>query len=278
MSKTSFSALVIIFFMSISTGIFAQDESLEVYLIEAYVPSDSATKFILSFAASEPCKATLVLDERFRLTVSDTLSEDHRRTFDISGMRFDTNYVLFYILTENAAGNKFRSEYFDLILPEYNLIHKDIDNGFLTICFGGVIFGFPSPSAVLFENKSYFALNKQIPLVSFYSGGFNYPMHTLGIGYSYLFNAPFNHIFRADYHFMRELPVIEYAAAGIGGFTNFNRFSGYSFDITLGLFEIYESFILYTSLRHNREPDNLKRNYGEIMLGLHSNFFSINIY
>ena len=72
-------------------------DSIEVYLIDAYVKPEPPHKFILSFFTSDVCKSKVILDDRYEYVVSDEFSDRHIIDIELAGLNFsdkivDTNF------------------------------------------------------------------------------------------------------------------------------------------------------------------------------------------
>lgn len=266
------SILVLLFITSISA-----QETVEIFLIDSYVTPEAPYTFVVSFFTTEMVTSKIVINASEELVVSDSLTDNHQGRFDFSSRQFDSTMIPFRIIVFDEFGNKSVSDQYDLALPSAAIITTDDSPSFFTVCcFGGVIFGLPSPGLMLYEDKSYFSLSKEIPVISFYSSGYNYPVSYLGLEYSYTFNAPVEHVLRAGYKYIWQPEFIEYISSGINVFTNFKGKNGISPELTFGLFKVYNVFTLYTKYRFNVQPGGGNVKFHEISIGLYSNVFSIN--
>jgi len=158
------------------TSVFAQSEvdSIEVYLIDAYVKPEPPQKFILSFFTSDIAKSVVLIDGRYSFPVSNDFADMHKKQIDMADMKFNEKIVPFVIITENENGKKFTSETFDFDLP----FEPEIIGGsnLVQLClFGGAIFLLPYPNYVIQNGQGYFSLTKEIPFISFRSSNLNYP-------------------------------------------------------------------------------------------------------
>jgi hypothetical protein len=145
----------------------------------------------------------------------------------------------------------------------------------LLCLLGGTVFILPSPIYVNWEGKSYFSLNKEIPLIFIRSSGFSYPTGYFSFEYSYIFHAPVRNFLRIGYKHLIEIPGIEYVSPGVNGFTNLKSFNGISPELSIGWFKILDTFTLYSRFRYNFKPGAKYSEFSEISIGLYSGFFAI---
>jgi hypothetical protein len=252
-------------------------EALEIYLIDSYVTPELPHRFMLSFFTSDSCISKVLINDEYEFNISGEFTDQHSAEFDITNLKFDSSIVPFVLIVESVKGKEFTSQLYELILPsEYELkVDKNVSL-FTVCCFGSVVFLLPSPTYISYEGESYFGLSKEIPVISFFSGGYNYPAGYIGLEYQYIFQAPVKNFFRVGYKHIFELPAIEYLSTGINLFTDFQGFNGVSPELTIGLLRVYNIFTLYSKYRYNFQPGNADRDMHEISIGLYSNFFSLN--
>ena len=256
----------------------AQEAEIDVYVIDSYVTPEAPHKFVVSFFTSEKVTSTVTMENKYNFVVSDTLTEDHKAEIDINDFSFDSTYVKCFISGKTKDGKNYKAEDFEIVLPFKNKFKTDRNTSLLTVCcFGGVIFGLPSPTIVFDGDETLFSLAKEIPVFSFYSGGYNYPTGYISIEYAHVFDAEFQNYLRAGYKQVFTVEPIEYISAGLSGFTTFKGFNGLSPEVTIGWFKIYNAFTVYSRYRFNFQPSLSERNFHEISIGLYSNFFSINL-
>jgi hypothetical protein len=281
MKIISFLMSSILFLFSTATIIaqddFYNDEAIEIYLIDSYVTPELPHRFILSFFTSDSVTSKVKLNGEYEFNVSTEFTDQHVAEFNITKMKFDSTIVPFILTVESLDGKEFNSEKFELVLPsEYELdVEKDLSL-FTVCCFGGVVFLLPSPTYVSYQGESYFGLSKEVPIISFFSGGYNYPAGYIGIEYAYIFNAPVKNFIRLGYKQIFELPGIEYISPGLNVYSDFLGYNGISPEVTVGLVRVYNVFTLYSKYRYNFQPGNAGRDMHEISIGLYSNFFSLN--
>jgi hypothetical protein len=247
---------------------------IEVYLIDAYVKQEPPYIFILSFYTSEVCLSNVIIDEKYEYLVSNGLSEAHSAKIDISALNFLNKNVGFVIETIDSLGNKSLSEEFEFDLP-YEPIIKD-GSSIWTLClFAGSVFVLPMPGYVNVNGNGYYSLTKEIPIVSFRSKRGNYPSGYFALEYTYIFDAENRNFLRFGYKRIFAIDVLEYVSPGITAFTNFNGQNGFSPELSVGWFTLFDTFTLYTRYRYNFKPGDSNSDFHEINLGLYTRFFSL---
>ena len=254
------------------------NDPYEVFLIDAYVTPEIPYTFVLSFFTSDSLKSTLILDNSFEFPICEVPNEDHKIKLDISKMRFDSIYIPFMIKLTDNFDNEYYSQVFELALPgTYNIKIEDAPGFITTCCLGGVIFGLPSPNFVYCNDKSFFSLTKEIPILTYYSHGYNYPSYYLSLEYTYIFDLKERSAARLGIKKIFLLDMIEYVSPGISYYNDFNSGNGFAPEISIGLFKISNTFTLYAKYRYNIELNDNEDDYHEISLGLFSSFFSLNL-
>ncbi len=270
--------IIFLAFQFFTAIVSAQDENkTEVFLIDAYATPEPPHKFILSFFTSDSVKSKVVINNKFEFTVSENFNEDHKTEIDLSGFEFDSASVPFYIVVTDKNGKESRSEDFELLLPYNNeMAHREVASPFSQLCIGGVLFLMPSPGLVWENGNSNFSLSKEIPLLTFYGGGYNYPSGYVSLEYSYVFNAEKRNYLRLGYNHMFPTKYIEFVSPALKGYTDFQGNNGISGEISFGLFKFYKVYAVYLRYRYNYQPVEPFKSFQEISIGLFSSFFSIN--
>lgn len=255
-----------------------QENPYEVFLIDAYVTPEIPYTFVLSFFTSDSLRSSVILDDNYEFEVSKFRNEDHKIEINISQMKFDSNYVPFIIKVVDEENEKYFSEVFELALPgTYNIKMDDAPGFITTCCFGGIIFGLPSPDLIIGKDENYFGLTKEIPIVTYYSHGYNYPDYYLSLEYSYIFNTDEKHIGRLGLKKLFLTGGIEYVSTGISYFHNFKSGHGFSPELSAGVVKISSVFTLYLKYRYNHDLRGSNNNFHELSIGLFSSFFSLNL-
>lgn len=270
-----------IFISQLKTQIFGQEatgsntDSIEVFIIDSYVPPENPNRFILSFYTSVSCKTKLVVDYRLIFSISEEFTDNHRIEVDIAKITTTKSKVNYVIQMENEAGIKSSSEVFELELSHSEVLVESKSSYLFTCLTGGVVFLTPTSTAVHANGKTYFGLNKEFPVLSFYSGGFNYPSGYLSVEYAHILKAEKKNYFRLGYKHIYEIPKLEYLSVGLNGFTDFRGFNGISPELSIGLFKIYNVFTFYSRYRYNFSPGKSGVDFSEFSIGLYSSFFTL---
>ena len=251
----------------------AEADSAEIYLLDSYIAPEKPTIFHLSFITSEPCKSILFLDGNYEFVISDTLTDSHAKDIDLSGHEYSSKSVPFYIIAIDSAGKKSKSDIFDLDFPKKIKMQKE-SNFLLLGAFFAAQLLVPTPAYVRTNGVSYFELTKDIPLLSFRSSSIDYPSGYFGMEYSHIFNADESNFLRVGYKHFFETTLFKYISPGIDLFTNFSGFTGYSLEVSVGMFDLLNTFTVYSRYRFNSQPSFPERNFHEISIGVFSNYFS----
>ncbi len=247
---------------------------MEVFLIDAYVKQEPPYIFILSFYTSEVCLSNVIIDNKYEYLVSNGLSEAHSAKIDITSLSFLDRNVSFVIETIDSLGNKSQSESFEFDLPYEPTISGG--SSLWTLClFAGSVFVLPMPGYVYANGNSYYSLTKEIPIVSFRSKRGNYPSGYFSFEYTYIFEAEDRNFARLGYKRIFPIDFIEYISPGVTAYTNFNGQNGFSPELSVGWFTLFDTFTLYTRYRYNFKPGDSNSDFHEINLGLYTRFFSL---
>ena len=270
---------VFLIFFSILTTCYAQDEitEIDIFVIDSYVTPEEPHKVMLTFFTSENVKAKIKFEGNDELVVSSEYLEEHKFELFLNKLNYDSTSIPFKIEVENKNGKKVTSEVFDLYLPdEYNFEIKNNSN-FLDLCLGGILYLIPSPTLTNVYNRLNYSLTKELPVISFYGSGYNFPSSYFSIEYSYLFNSgSYSNFFRVGYKYIFQTKIIKYVSPGINFTTNFNEFNGISPEISFGLFKFYETFTLYTRFRYNYNLNDSPSDFMELSIGLFTSSLSFN--
>ena len=252
-------------------------DEVEIFLIDSYVTPELPYKFVLTYFTSDSVSSKVIIDEKYEHQVSMNLTEDHKAEINFIDYSFDSAYVPFTVYLFNENGKEIKKEEFDVILPYNTEITIKNDPGLLIICLGGIVFSSPSPTFISMNGDSYLSLVKEVPILTFFSGGYNYPSSYVSLEYAHVFDAPIKNFLRLGYKKIFQLPVIEYVSPGVNLFTNFLGLNGISPEISIGWFKFYNVFTVYSKYRYNFKLGGTNNDFNEITIGLYSNFFSINL-
>jgi len=270
---------VFLIFFSILTTCYAQDEitEIDIFVIDSYVTPEEPHKVMLTFFTSENVKAKIKFEGNDELVVSSEYLEEHKFELFLNKLNYDSTSIPFKIEVENKNGKKVTSEVFDLYLPdEYNFEIKNNSN-FLDLCLGGILYLIPSPTLTNVYNRLNYSLTKELPVISFYGSGYNFPSSYFSIEYSYLFNSgSYSNFFRVGYKYIFQTKIIKYVSPGINVTSNFDNFTGLSPEISFGLFKFYETFTLYTRFRYNYNMNDSPSDFMELSIGLFTSSLSFN--
>jgi len=272
--------ILLVIFISIPLA--AQTDSLkssgiEISVIDSYITPELPHKFILSFSTSDSSTSFLVFPNGNRIPVSLKLSEDHKIGIELNKLKVDSSMIKYRVAAIGSRGKETLSEIYTVRIPEGLKISDEMDTGLLSICLGGIIYAIPSPSYVLFKNEHYWSISKEIPLFSFYPKGYNYPAGYISAEYSYISGAERKNFLRAGYKQIIQIPSIEYLSPGIGYFTDFKGYNGFSPEISLGLFQFSNVFTFYARYRYNFQIKTDGTDFHEFSIGLYAHFFSLNL-
>ena len=252
----------------------AQQDTIEIYIIDNFVTPELPNKLMLSFFTSEVCKSKLNINGTNELIISSEPTDNHKIQVDLTSYTLKSKENYFTIIVEDELGNSYTSEKDEFEIPKEIIVEGG--SNFLMFClFGGVVFALPSPVYVLTKESQYFSLTKEIPLIFLKSSGYNYPTGYFSVEYSHIINAPVKNFFRAGYKHIIAIPGLEYVSPGMNYITNFKGYNGISPEISLGLFKIFNTFTVYSRYRFNAKPGEPGSEFHEISLGLYSGFFAI---
>lgn len=253
--------------------VFTQSDSMEVYLIDAYCTREIPYTFKLSFYTSEVCKSKVILEEKYEYTVSADYVDLHKAEIIINDLAFVDTVINFVIITETDSGVINKSETFDFDIPFEPKIKEG--SSLFTVClFGSSIFLIPYPSFVAAGQENYFALTKEIPVISWRSKSLNYASAYFSLEYTYVFNIDDPSYLRGGYKKIFEVPGLEFVSPGITLYTNFDTNWGISPEFSIGLFTILDTFTTYIRCRSNFTFHANGTNFQEIYIGFYSGLFS----
>ena len=258
------------------TNIYSQEGEVEIFLIDSYATPEIPHMFVLSFFTSDSVTSKLVIKNKIEKDASTELAVNHKIKVDLTGLVFDSLYAPFEIIVYDRDGNESKSELFQLYIPYKKEMVIENDPGLFFVCLGGIVFSLPSPTLVSYNGHNYFSLVKEIPLITYYSGGYNYPDSYVSLEYAHIFNAPIKNFMRIGYKQVYQIPLLEFVSPGMSVFTNFLGYNGVSPELSIGWVKISNVFTIYSKYRYNFIPAEKKDDFHEITIGLYSDFFSIN--
>jgi len=251
--------------------------AVEIFIIDSYITPETPNKFVLSFFTSDSSTSKLIIMDKKIFDVSKKLSENHKIELELNKLNLDSAMFKYVVVAYDRKGNETRSEVYHVELPKGLIISEEQDVGIFSVCLGGIVFAIPSPAYLWSNNEHHWSISKEIPLFSFYSVGYNYPSGYLGVEYSYIFDSDRKNFLRVGYKQIIQVPQIKYISPGINYFTDFTGYNGLSTELSIGLFQIQNTFTFYTRYRYNFQLQNNGTGFHEFLIGLFSNFFSLNL-
>lgn len=272
--------IYLLLFFAFLTTLYSQNESdasgsIEIFVIDSYITPESPNKFVLSFFTSDSCTSSIIFNNR-EYIISKEFTDNHKFNLILENDIISTK-INYKIIVQDRVKELSYSELYEVEIPQEMILAKEKNLSLLQVCcFGGIIFGLPSPTLVLIDGETLFSLSKEIPIFSFYSTGYNFPLGYVGIEYAHIFNYDKKNFLRFGYKHIIQLDFIKYISGGINYFTDFKGYNGVSTEFSLGLFQIQNVFTLFTRYRFNFQTVKKSNNFHEISIGLYSNFFSIN--
>lgn len=266
---------LLLLFSLLSIAILPQaKDSMDVFIIESFADYEYGNLKI-SFFTERPVISLVRIDNSKNYPVSMEYSENHNFEIPIDSINPKKQVIPFSLILTDSTGKTYNMGPYEL---EVNAIPEvEERSNLLTLClFGGMVFGIPSPSYAFSKEENSFSLTKDIPLIFIRStDNIGYPFGYFSVEYTYIFNNRIKNILRAGYKHIIEIPGIEFISPGITGFTNFYGFNGIGGEVSLGLFEVYDVFTIYSRYRYNWQPNKTINNFHEVSLGVYSGFFAI---
>jgi hypothetical protein len=264
----------------IAFKLFAQQDStsvpFDVYVIDSFITPELPHKFVLSFATGDSCISKILINKT-TFDVSKVFTDNHKFEIELEKLKLDSASFNYSLIVKNKKGEQVKSELFVVSLPKGLVITPEQDVGLFSICLGGVVFAIPSPTYVFAHGSHHWSISKEIPLINFYSIGYNYPAGYLGVEYSYIFESEKKNFLRFGYKQIIQVPGIKYISPGIDAFTNFLGYNGMCAEFSAGLFQLQNIFTFYVRYRYNFQLISNGTDFHEISFGLYSNFFSLNL-
>lgn len=274
--------LLFAFLILIASPAFAQNDeseadSVEVILIEAYVSQDAPEFLVLSFFTSEPVKADVKFTSGQVLPVSSSFEDNHKAKLNISGIKTDTTFLSFVIFVSREDGSGNDSEVFEVELPRREIIRLAQESTALSGCLiGGMVYIIPGVVHYSGQGNSYLGLDKEFPVISYFRGGYNYPVGYFAIEYIHFPKGVNKNLVSLSVNGILGFKPIEYLSAGIAYTTDFRKANSVGLDLSAGLFRIMNVFTFYVENRFGYYPAS-KNGYTQQSIGLFSSFFSIQI-
>lgn len=255
----------------------AQEEGgeVEVFMVESFIPPEDASHFHLAFYTTEQYKSKIVFADGKEAVINDSLSENHKIVLDISKVRVDSGLIKYLFVFTAEDGSTLQSENYDVRVPveEKQTEQRSGGTEFMSCIYGGIIYLIPVIDYNIFSGSSKFGFSKELPVVSFFSGGFNYPVHYASVEYSHIPQAQPKNLFRVGWKYVYQVPFGEYVSPGLTAFTDFMGTNGIAPEVTWGMFSFREVFTVFARARYNTTFQN--SGYSTLSVGLASWFFSM---
>ena len=276
MSKTLFLILFLI-----STQVFSQSDSSlveqnEIFIIDSYITPEAPHSLIVSFSTTDSCTSIIQLKKIQTFVVSNSFTDNHKIEIPLSGLKYDSTGIKYRVYSRNKIGVETESEEYEVELPKDIVLTQENEVNWYQMCIGGLVFAIPTFEYVQMEGGEFYGLSKEIPLINFYSDGYNYPQGYIGLEYTHYLNAPRKNFLRLGYKHMFRFEEIKYISPGLSFFGDFKGYNGLSAELSLGLFQIQNVFTVYTRYRYNFQLAGGGKDFYEFAIGLYSNFFSFN--
>lgn len=271
-----FSGIVICTVMSLFANTGNNRDSIEVFIIDAFVPPEAPDVFTITFYTSDLCKSAIMLDDKHLIPLSDTPTDNHRAEILLSQYNFNKDLIPYHIIVEDKMGRKWKSEVYDLEIRKEMVVESSGSN-FFSCLMGSVVFLTPQVAYINAHGESFLRLRKELPLFTFHSGGYNYPTGAFMFGYAHTFKFKPNNLFLYGYKHFIEIPVFEYVSPYVGGYSNFMGVNGASAEVSVGLLKLYNVFSIEAGGRYSLQPGVKGTEFWEISLGLFSSFFTLHL-
>ena len=261
-------------------NLFAQTDSVEVFIIESFISQENPGIFALTFNTSIPSKSKILIDGKYLLPLSDSLTDTHSKKFDISKLKFDSSNVTFKAILTDSLNKTNESDSYEIYVPREVTVESK--NATYFSCFyGGIVYLIPNISMNLSGRdgklKNYWGLSKEFPLLSHYQGGYNFPKSYLSAEYSHVLKFEDKNFLRLGYKFLFETNFGEFFTVGLNGVYDFKQFKGIAPEVSWGILPIRDVFTLTLKYRYNKSFAKPTQAFSEISLGLCSWFFSAHI-
>ncbi len=263
--------------ITVVSGQTSSEKTAQVYIVDSYVTEKIPHNFKLYFFTDDSVKSFILIDGKYKYDISKTFDVNHKIEIGISKLQFDSLDVPFQITLQYPNGVKKYSEIFEFELPYNSAELVAATPGLFKMCVGGILFLLPSPGVVFKNGESNLSLSLELPILSFYSNGFNYPSGYVSAGYSHHFGSYAKNYFVVGYKKIFETNFLEFISPGADVFTNFNGSNGITAEVTFGLFKLANIFTVYTRYGYSFSFVNSTTDFQEISFGLYAHFFSINL-
>jgi len=274
LKNISFKFFVIALLISFSAfKIYSQNGTTQIIIIDSFIPPEQPLTLNLSFFTTTPTTSKVLISNKIEITGSDKLTSQHNLKIDISKIDLDDKILHTFIIVKDSLNQTTKSEELLIDYPKTIKVEKESNFLLFGLMFASV-FIVPTPGYAYTEGENRFSLTKEIPLLSFTSENINFPKSYFALELTHIYKADRSNFVRVGYRYMKEIPILKYISPGVELITNFDGFNGIGTSVSLGLFDVLDTFTLYTRYRYNFQPAQSDRNFSEINIGLYTNFFS----
>ena len=255
-------------------NLYSQNGDIQLIIIDSFIPPEQPLTLNLSFFTSEPTTSKILISNEFEFVTTEEFTSQHNIKIDISNIAVDNMILQAIIIVTDSMNQITKSE--ELLIDYPKIIKVEKESNFLLfgLMFASV-FIIPTPGYAYTEGENRFSLTKEIPLISFTSENINYPKSYFALELTHIYKADRSNFMRVGYRYMKEIPILKYISPGIELVTNFGGFNGIGTSFSIGLFNVLDTFTLYTRYRYNFQPSQSDRNFSEVNVGLYTNFFSV---
>jgi len=272
LSLKYFVMVSLIFFSTFN--LYSQSGNTQIIIIDSFIPPEQPLTLNLSFFTNDPTSSKILISNEFEYTTTKELTSQHNIKIDISSIAVDEMVLHAFIIVTDSMNRITKSEELLIDYPKTIKVEKESNFLLFGLMFASV-FIIPTPGYAYTEGESRFNLTKEIPLISFTSENINFPKSYFALELTHIYKADRSNFMRIGYRYMKEIPILKYYSPGVDLVTNFDGFNGIGASISLGLFDVLDTFTLYTRYRYNFQPSQSDRNFSEINVGLYTNFFSV---
>ncbi|MCX8056824.1 MAG: hypothetical protein N3F03_04350 [Ignavibacteria bacterium] len=261
-------------------------DTVEVYLIDNYIKSETDRTLILSWMTNVPVKSKVEILNIGEFAVSDTLADFHQAKIDLNNFNFTKEENYFRIISELEDGTKFLSDNYSFTIPlestskiETKQTSTSSSYYMYNFLMGISLWLLPSPGVAFENNSARFAIIKDLPIISIGSSSAykTFPYVYFYGGYSHIVDGQLKNSFRVGGKYLYEINQLKhFVSLGFGGMTNFKGNYALYGDIGFSFLKILNTFELFSSYSYNYIP-NTKNKFHLITLGLFTSSFSINL-
>ncbi len=255
-------------------NVLGQNGTTNIFVIDSYISNEKPLQLNLSFFTSEPTTSKILISNKFEYKISEKLNSQHKAKIDISNLGIKDTVLNFRIIVKNSNNVITESEIYKVDYPRLISVEKESNLLLFGVLFASV-FIIPTPGYAFTEDGNHFSITKEVPLISFRGKSINFPKSYFALELTHIYKTDRSNFLRVGYKYLKEIPFVKFVSPGIDLVTNFDGFNGIGLGLSIGLFNVADTFTLYTRYRYNFQPAHSERNFSEISLGMYTNFFSV---